>query len=268
MSGHVRGGAVDGADADVAVDGHWGDTAAGVGDFGHGELAGVVNALGLVDRSSGVIFGLRPPRRPRARAAARPAWVMKCWHRHRHRPGQRPGRARPIRGGRGSPQYRAVGPAGRSAREVPPMLVDQPRRGSHAHRRWVPRRSALAQVEQAVRHSTPRPVVAVATVSSGASLPQHSQRAQRGHQDVSVASAGMVARVRRSACSCDVAWRSTVFCVLKTLRSPASLYDLVRVRRPSVDPGRGRQGDRGWPGDAGQVGEAGQGHADAGAAER
>jgi hypothetical protein len=35
--------------ADVAVDRHGGD-AAGGGDFGHGELAGVVHLLGLVDQ--------------------------------------------------------------------------------------------------------------------------------------------------------------------------------------------------------------------------
>jgi hypothetical protein len=34
---------------DVAVDGHGGD-AAGLGDFGHGELAGVVHPLSLVDQ--------------------------------------------------------------------------------------------------------------------------------------------------------------------------------------------------------------------------
>ena len=79
----------------------------------------------------------------------------------------------------------------------------------------VPRRSALAQVEQTVRHSTPRPVVTVATVRPGASSPQHSQRAPRGHQDVSVASAGMVARIRHSAYSCGVLCRFTVFCVLE-----------------------------------------------------
>src|SRR5450759_4424847 len=37
---------------DVAVDGHGGD-AAGLGDFGHGELAGVVHPLGLVDQRGG-----------------------------------------------------------------------------------------------------------------------------------------------------------------------------------------------------------------------
>ena len=46
---------------DMAVDRHGGDTA-GCGDFGHGESAGVVHSLG----KSGVIFGLRPPVRPRA----------------------------------------------------------------------------------------------------------------------------------------------------------------------------------------------------------
>ena len=40
------------AGGDVAVDGHGGD-AAGLGDFGHGELAGVVHALGLVDEGWG-----------------------------------------------------------------------------------------------------------------------------------------------------------------------------------------------------------------------
>jgi hypothetical protein len=37
---------------DVAVDRHGGD-AAGGGDFGHGELAGVIHPLGLVDQGGG-----------------------------------------------------------------------------------------------------------------------------------------------------------------------------------------------------------------------
>ena len=37
---------------DVAVDGHWGD-AAGLGDFGHGELPCVIHALGFADEIGG-----------------------------------------------------------------------------------------------------------------------------------------------------------------------------------------------------------------------
>jgi len=66
-------GQVGGTGVDVAVDRHRGDRA-GLGDLGHGELAGVVHAWALPMRSP-VILGLRPLWRPRARAAMRPAWV-------------------------------------------------------------------------------------------------------------------------------------------------------------------------------------------------
>jgi len=61
------------AGGDVAVDGQGGD-AAGLGDFGHGNWGAMYMRWALVIRE-GVIFGLRPPVRPRARAAITPAGV-------------------------------------------------------------------------------------------------------------------------------------------------------------------------------------------------
>jgi len=57
----------------VAVDRHRGD-AAGLGDLGHGEWRALYMRWALLIRD-GVILGLRPPVRPRARAAIKPAWV-------------------------------------------------------------------------------------------------------------------------------------------------------------------------------------------------
>ena len=132
----------------------------------------------------------------------------------------------------------------------------------------VPRRSAPAQVAQASgttprgRWSPWRPSVRTRRPRNTHNGPPGGTRACRWHRRAWWPQYGVL---RIPAALCGILRRSACW---KTLRSPASLYDLVRARRPSVDPGRGRQGDRGWPGDAGQVGEAGQGHADAGAAER
>jgi len=59
---------------DVAIDRHRGD-AAGLGDLGHGELAGVVHALGFVDQRWGHRGFAATGATAGARAAISPAWV-------------------------------------------------------------------------------------------------------------------------------------------------------------------------------------------------
>jgi len=61
------------AGGDVAVDGHGGDVA-GSGDLGHGELAGVVRASGLVDQRGGHL-GFAAAGADARPGARRPAWV-------------------------------------------------------------------------------------------------------------------------------------------------------------------------------------------------